>query len=261
MYRKLFKVFFVLSFLFSSISAKNGIYDNSVVTATSNQNISACIFTETEHFVVEKTDTSARMHLTTNKLFQTILTNLQFLSQIEPKTITEEHGNWFTEDTFSNVFKYTQLLDSDISQDVNMCTQFLYLRSENSSVCKLGPKIHFNDVSCSALVANLFAFRDWENNTFEVTLSKLPKNTVYTFVDKGETVSFLDINGNRKMCKVKIDLDFLSTLQNIYVSTASMFANYEHLLETYFPKPLCQTLKFNFPQQIVIHMPLYKKFP
>jgi hypothetical protein len=54
MYRKLFKVFFVLSFLFSSISAKNGIYDNSVVTATSNQNISACIFTETEHFVVEK---------------------------------------------------------------------------------------------------------------------------------------------------------------------------------------------------------------
>ena len=40
-----------------------------------------------------------------------------------------------------------------------------------------------------------------------------------------------------------------------------MFSNYEHLLETYFPKPLCQTLKFNFPQQIVIHMPLYKKFP
>jgi hypothetical protein len=78
MYGKLLKVFFVLNFLFSSISAQNGVYDNSIVTATSDQNTSACIFTETEHFVVEKTDTSARMHLTTAKKFQTILANLQF---------------------------------------------------------------------------------------------------------------------------------------------------------------------------------------
>ena len=89
----------------------------------------------------------------------------------------------------------------------------------------------------------------------------LPICLHFVIVDRGKKVFFLDVNGNQEMCKVKIDLDFLSTLQNIYVSTASMFSNYEHLLETYFPKPLCQTLKFNFPQQIVIHMPLYKKFP
>ena len=93
-------------------------------------------------------------------------------------------------------------------------------------------------------------------------MSRLESNTVYTFIDKGEAgMSFRDINVDFKKCKVKIDLDFLSTLNNIYTGTASMFSNFEYLLETYFPQPLCQTLKFNFPQQIAIHMPLYKKFP
>ena len=262
MYEKLLKVLFVLNFLFSSISAQKDVYDNSVITAPSDQNISACIFTSTEHFVVEKTDTTARMHLTTATIFQTILTNLQFLAEIQPNIIIEENGSWFTRDTFSNVFRFTQLLNSDITQDVTMCTPYLYLRSENSSVCKLGPIIHFNDAACSSLIANLFAFRSWENNTFEITLSKLPKNTVYTFVDNGGIgVDFPNINDYSKLCKVEIDLDFISTLQNIYVSTASMFGNYELLLETFFPAPLCQKLKFNFPQSIDVNMPLYKKIP
>ena len=261
MFGKLFKVYFVLSFLYSGICAQGDIYDNSVLTPTSNQNISSCVFVQTEHFVVDKTDTSARMHLSTNKLFQTILTNLEFISQMEPNEITEINGHWFTEDIFRNVFKYTQLQESDFSQKVNMCTQFLYIRSQNSSVCKLGGKINFNDASCSSLIANLFAFRDWNNNTFVDTLSKLPQNKVYTFVDRGPRVKFLDVNSNIETCKVRIDMDFLSTLQNIYIGTATMFSSFEHLLETYFPQPPCQTLKFNFPQEIVANMPLYKKFP
>ena len=96
MFRKLFKVFFALSFLFSFICAQDDIYDNSVATPASNQNVSACVFSETEHFVVDSTDTSARMHLSSDKIFQTILTNLQFVIQMEPKTITENNGDWFT---------------------------------------------------------------------------------------------------------------------------------------------------------------------
>ena len=186
MYEKLLKVLFVLNFLFSSIRAQGDVYDNSVIGPPSDQNISACIFTSTEHFVVQTTDTSARMHLTTTNIFQTILTNLQFLSEIQPSTIIEDNGSWFTKDTFSNVFRFTQLLNSDITQDVNMCTPFLYLRSGNSSVCKLGPTIHFSDEACSSLITRLFAFHGWENDTFVTTLSRLPLNTVYTFVDNGD---------------------------------------------------------------------------
>ena len=261
MFGKLLKVYFVLSFLYSDIDAQGDVFDNSVLTPTTNENITSCLFVQTEHFVIDKTATSARMHLSTEKLFQTILTNLEFIIQMEPNSVTVIDGQWFTEDLFRNVFKYTQLQESDFSQKVDMCNQFLYLRKGNSSVCKLGRIIHFNDNSCSSLITNLFAFKDWSNDSFVNTLSRLPQNTVYTFVDRGQTMKFLNVNSNVFKCKVRIDMDFLSTWRNVYVGTATMFASYEHLLETYFSKPPCQTLKFNFPQEIVANMPLYNKFP
>ena len=112
---------------------------------------------------------------------------------MEPKTVTEINGELFTEDIFRNVFKYTQLQESDFSQIVNMCTPYLYIRNGNSLVCKLGREINFNDDSCSTMIANLFKFHGWNNNSFIEPMSKLPQNKVYTFVDRGPKVKFLDV--------------------------------------------------------------------
>ena len=92
MFGDLLRVYFVLSFLYSGICAQGDVFDNSVLTPTTNDNITSCVFVQTEHFVVYKTATSARMHLSTEKLFQTILTNLEFIIQMEPKTVTEING-------------------------------------------------------------------------------------------------------------------------------------------------------------------------
>ena len=111
---KLLKVYFVLKFLYSDICAQGDVYDNSVLIPTTNQNITSCQFVQTEHFVIDKTDTSARMHLSTEKLFQTILNDLEFLIQMEPKSVTIIDGQWFTEDIFRNVFQYSQIQETDI---------------------------------------------------------------------------------------------------------------------------------------------------
>ena len=177
------------------------------------------------------------------------------MSQIQPKSIIEDNGHWFTTDTFSNVFRFTQLLTSDKTQDVNMCTPFLFLRSENSSVCKLGPTIRFSNEACSSLVNQLVANYNWANNSFVETLSRLPLRKVLTFVENAnQAVDFPNVNSETSLCKVVIDSDFRSTLQNIYMSSAIMFQNYENLLETFFPEPLCQILSFNIPDSIHINI-------
>ena len=257
---KLLKIIFVLKLLYSDICAQDEVYDNSVLMPTNNQNITSCRFVQTEHFVIDKTDTSARMHLSTEKLFQTILNNLEFLIQMEPKSITVIDGQWFTEDIFRNVFRYSQIQETDFSQTTDMCVQFLYIRNGNSSVCKFGRIIHFNDDQCSSLISNLFSFKNWNNNSFVATLATLPQNTVYTIIDRGQITKFSDVN-DVTTCKVQIDSDFLSTWRNVYIGTATIFANYEHLLQTYFTKTPCQTLKFKFPQEMIGNMPLYSKFP
>ena len=128
MYNKLLKVLFILHFLFLFTNAEGNEYDNSQITGDlpSEQNISACIYETTEQFVLEKAGSSARMHLTTANIFQTILNKLNFLAQIQTKIIIKENGHWFTEDILSNVFKFTQLLSSDQTGYVNMCTPFLF---------------------------------------------------------------------------------------------------------------------------------------
>ena len=126
MYNKPFKVLFILLFLFSFTDAKGNEYDNSQIIGNPplESNISACIFEITEHFMLEKDDSSARMHLSSTDIFKSILDQLDFLAQIQPESIIEENGHWVTTDTFSNIFRFTQLLTSDKTQDVNMCNLF-----------------------------------------------------------------------------------------------------------------------------------------
>ena len=174
----------------------------------------------------------------------------------------KEDGQWFTEDIFSNVFKFTQLLSSEQTGYDTMCTPFLYLRSGNSSVCKLRSTIRFSPIACSTLIAQMFPVYNWNNNSFVETLSKLPRHEVFSFIANGsQSVNFPAVNSDTSLCKVKIDNDFKSTLQNIYASTAIMFQNFESLLKTLFPQPLCQLLKFNMSKLIQLNMPLYEKFP
>ena len=145
--------------------------------------------------MVEKASLSARMHLTTESIFQTILNKLHFLAQIQPKNIMKEDSHWFTEDIFSNVFKFTQLLSSGQTGYDTMCTPFLYLRSGNSSVCKLRSTIRFSPIACSTLIAQMFPVYNWNNNSFVETLSKLPRHEVFSFIANGsQSVYFPAVN-------------------------------------------------------------------
>ena len=73
---ELFKVLFILKFLYMKVCTEEAIYDNSALTPATDRNITSCQFVKTEHFVVETTDNSARMHLSTEKLFHTILVHV-----------------------------------------------------------------------------------------------------------------------------------------------------------------------------------------
>ena len=258
---ELFKVLFILKFLYMKVCTEEAIYDNSAHTPAADENVTSCQFVKTEHFVVETTDNSARMHLSTEKLFHTILEDLKFLVQIEPKSVFFVKNQWFTEDIFKNIFQFSQIQETDFSQSTHMCNQYLYLRKGNSSVCKLGRVIHFNDNQCSSLISNPFPFKNWSNNSFVTTLAGLSDDTVYTFIDRGQRIKFIRVNDITSTCKVKIDLDYLSTWRNVYIGTATVFSSYEHLLQTFYPKPPCQILKFNFPTEIIVDIPLYNEFP
>ena len=125
MHNKPLKVLFILLFSFPFIDAIGNEYDNSQIIGDSQleTNITACIFEITEHFVLEKDNLSARMLISSSDIFQSILDQLDFLAQI-------------------------QLLNSEETLDVNLCNPFLFIRSENSSVCKHGSKIRFSDEAC-----------------------------------------------------------------------------------------------------------------
>ena len=133
MHNKPLKVLFILLFSFPFMDAIGNEYDNSQIIGDSQleTNITACIFEITEHFVLEKDNLSARMQISSSDIFQSILDQLDFLAQIQPETIIEEDGQWVTTDTFSNIFRYTQLLNSAETLDVNLCNPFLFIRSEN----------------------------------------------------------------------------------------------------------------------------------
>ena len=107
----------------------------------------------------------------------------------------------------------------------------------------------------------MIRFHDWHNSSFLSPLSKLPLRKVFTFVENAnEFVAFPNVNSETELCKAIIDPDFKSTLQNIYVSSAIMFSNYEELLTTFFPEPSCQKLTFNMPTSSQLGLPLYVKF-
>ena len=74
-------------------------------------------------------------------------------------------------------------------------------------------------------------------------------------------MAFPNVNSKTDFCKAVIDPDFRSTLQNILVSSAALFHNYEDLLQTFFPEPSCQQFIFNIPTSIQSGLHLYKKLP
>ena len=62
-------------------------------------------------------------------------------------------------------------------------------------------------------------------------------------------------------CKVTIDKDFHSALENIYSATSITLHDFETLLASYFPEPVCQTLKFNIPTSSQKYTKLYSLYP
>jgi hypothetical protein len=131
--------------------------------------LTPCVFEITEHFVLENDDASARMYLGSSEIFQTLVNHLEFLSQLQPNVTIQANGKWIARETFSNIFRYTQLQNED-TMDLNLCTSFLFIHNDNASVCKLGKEIRFSNEACSTLVNKLVKFNSWPDNSFEQTL-------------------------------------------------------------------------------------------
>ena len=174
----------------------------------------------------------------------------------------EDGTNWSTVDAFPNVFRYTQLLEIDWTNRVEMCNPFLYLKSGNSSVCKLQSRLGFDDLSCAELVNTLFTEFGLPNSVFAKQLSKLASGLVFTVVQINESnINFDPIDDPTFFCKVTIDRDFHSALENIYSATSITLHDFKTLLASYFPEPVCQTLKFNIPTASQKYTKLYSLYP
>ena len=139
MHSKFVIVLFILVFPFLPfIFAIETQYDNSqnIDDSQLKADVTACVFEVTEHFVLQNDDASARMHIGSSDIFQSILNQLDFLAQIQPNITIQADGQWVTRDTFSNIFRYTQLISNAETMDFNLCNSFLFIRSDNASVCK-----------------------------------------------------------------------------------------------------------------------------
>jgi hypothetical protein len=233
---------FVLAFC-PFVHTKQVKYDNSQNSKESKlkTDLTPCVFEITEHFVLEKDDASARMHLSSSKIFKQLLDHLVFLSKLQPDPISvKSEGQWKTKQTFSNIFRYTQLKYEN-TIDLNLCTSFLFIRNDNATVCKLGEEIRFSAQACSALVNKLVVrgrLNLFNKRSFQQTLLALPQGKMFTFVqNKIEAVEFPNVNSETDFCEAIIDPSIKANLENIFISSAVMFKNYEELLETFFPQP------------------------
>ena len=140
------------------------------------------------------------------------------------------------------------MISSAETLDLNLCNPFLFIQSDNASVCKSGLEIRLSNEACSAMVNQIVRFNTWPDNSFQATLSALPRGKMFSFVENADDfVHFPNVNSKTDFCKAIIDPDFKATLQNIFVSSAVMFGTYEELLTTFFPEPTCQKLTFNLP--------------
>jgi hypothetical protein len=85
---------------------------------------------------------------------------------------------------------------------------------------------------------------------------------MFTFIQsQNDEVKFPNVNSISDFCKAIIDPDIKATPENIFVSSAVMFKNYEELLTTFFPQPACQKFTFKLPTSILPALHLYKMFP
>ena len=126
------------------------------------------------------------------------------MPHLQPNIITEDGTNWSTIDAFPNVFRFTQLLEIDWTDRVEMCNPFLCLKSGNSTVCKLQSRLEFDDLSCSELVGTLFTKYAVPSNYFADQLSKLDTETDYTVVQKTEKlISFQPIVRHCGKCQMQ----------------------------------------------------------
>ena len=202
--------------------ARIEVFDNTLhpdnLTITPND--SSCVFQSSNHFVLKTVDASAKMYLTSTNIFNQLLNQLDFLPELQPGNMEIDGTSWSTVANFPDVFRYTQLLEIDWTNRLEMCNPFLWLKSGNSTVCKLQSRLEFDDLSCSKLVGTLFTKFALPNNFFAEQLSKLDTETVYTVVQETEKlISFEHIDDPEFSCKVNIDKDFHSALANIYSAT------------------------------------------
>ena len=200
------KFLFILYYIILPIMARIEVFDNTLhpdnLTITPNN--SSCVFQSSNHFVLKTVDASAKMYLTSTNIFNQLLNQLDFLPELQPGNMEIDGTSWSTVANFPDVFRYTQLLEIDWTNRLEMCNPFLWLKSGNSTVCKLQSRLEFDDLSCSKLVGTLFTKYAVPNNYFADQLSKLDTETVYTVVQKTEKlISFQPIVRHCGKCRMQ----------------------------------------------------------
>ena len=107
---------------------------------------------------------------------------------------------------------------------LNSCTPFLFIRNHNSSVCKLGEQIRFNDKACSKLVNTLTKFPPYAEEIFENSLASVPQGKMYSFIQTTtENIIFTNINSIENFCVAEVDQDMKRIIENIYMNSGVMF--------------------------------------
>ena len=66
----------------------------------------------------------------------------------------------------------------------------------------------------------------------------------------GGPVHFHNINDKEATCVGLLSEPFLNILNNIFISTAAVFHQYELILTSLFPMPKCPTMIFNIPSEL-----------
>ena len=88
------------------ICANQTKYNNSENIANLQQETSlkACIFSSTEHFVLEKEDTQSRVTLSSSNILQTLISHLEFLFQLQSSILIQDEI-WIANQTYADIFK------------------------------------------------------------------------------------------------------------------------------------------------------------
>ena len=105
--------------------------------------------------------------------------------------------------------------------------------------------IKFNIVDCTAMLQT--SVQLITPVSVEI-LKQLPEGLVlHATKQLGAPTLFHDINDKKTTCVGVVSKQYLDILNNVLISSATIFHHYELILSSLFPDPACPKMEFNIP--------------